>query len=153
MTKYIPELTDIVLEEIPGKVTLAVEITNCRGNCPGCHTPLLRTDAGVELTEDAIDSLIASNFGVNCFLFLGEGADRDSLLRLASHIRRSHPGVETAIYSGRPEVEPDFYELFDYVKTGPYIEALGPLNSRTTNQRLYYHGEDITSVFWRKKLD
>lgn len=27
--------------------------------------------------------------------------------------------------------------IFDYVKTGPWIEALGPLTSTTTNQRLY----------------
>jgi len=26
---------------------------------------------------------------------------------------------------------------FDYVKTGPYLEALGGLNKKTTNQRLY----------------
>ena len=34
MIKYIPELTDIVLEEIPDKVTRAVEISNCRGSPP-----------------------------------------------------------------------------------------------------------------------
>ena len=40
--------------------------------------------------------------------------------------------------------------LFDYVKVGPYKKEFGPLNERTTNQRLYYHREDITSRFWRK---
>ena len=50
MIKYIPELTDIVLEEIPDKVTLAVEITNCQGSCPGCHSPFLKQDIGEELT-------------------------------------------------------------------------------------------------------
>ena len=150
MLKYIPSLTDTVIEEIPRRVTLAVEITNCRGNCPGCHSPFLRRDIGEELTEQIIDALIADNFGINCFLFLGEGSDPDALLRLARHIKSAHPGMETAVYSGREHVEDTFFEVFDYVKVGPYVESLGPLNKDTTNQRLYYHRQDITSYFWEK---
>lgn len=153
MIKYIPELTDIVLEEIPDKVTLAVEISNCRGSCIGCHSPFLKQDIGVELTPDAVDRLIADNFGVNCFLLLGEGKDPEALLRIAEHLRVHHPDLERAVYSGRPEVEPEIYAAFDYVKVGPYVAELGPLNERTTNQRLYHHGEDITFRFWHKGLD
>lgn len=151
MIKYLPGLTDVVLEEIPDKVTLAVEITNCQGSCPGCHSPFLRRDIGEELTEAALDRMIEDNFGVNCLLFLGEGNDPAALLRLASHLRRAWPGLETALYSGRQEVETELMAAFDYVKVGPYIEDLGPLNENTTNQRLYHRGEDITSRFWRKK--
>jgi anaerobic ribonucleoside-triphosphate reductase activating protein len=151
MLKYIPSLTDTVIEEIPHRVTLAVEISNCRGNCPGCHSPFLREDIGEELTPAIVDKLIADNFGINCFLFLGEGKDPEALLALARHIKSSYPGIETAVYSGREKVEDSFYEVFDYVKVGPYIESRGPLNNPDTNQRLYYHGKDITSVFWRKK--
>ena len=150
MIKYIPSLTDTVIEEIPDRVTLAVEISNCRGNCPGCHSPFLRDDIGEELTAAAIDKLLDDNFGINCFLFLGEGSDSAALLNLARHIKSAHPGVETAVYSGREKVEEDFFAVFDYVKTGPYIEARGPLNNRNTNQRLYYHGADITSRFWKR---
>ena len=153
MIKYIPELTDIVLEEIPDKVTLAVEISNCRGSCPGCHSPFLKRDIGEELTPAVVDKLIADNFGVNCFLLLGEGRDKDALLRIAAHLRERHPGIERAVYSGRPEVEPEIYAAFDYVKVGPYIAECGPLNERTTNQRMYYHGEDITPRFWHKGID
>ena len=150
MLKYIPSLTDTVIEEIPDRVTLAVEITNCRGNCPGCHSPFLRDDIGEELTEAIIDKLLSDNFGINCFLFLGEGSDSAALLKLARHIKRSWPAVETAVYSGRESVDQEFYDVFDYVKTGPYMEARGPLNSRNTNQRMFYHGEDITSRFWKR---
>ena len=153
MIKYVPELTDIVLEEIPDKVTLAVEISNCRGSCPGCHTPFLQQDLGEELTPAVVDALIASNFGVNCFLLLGEGKDKDALLRIAEHLRKAHPGIERAVYSGRTEVEPEIYAAFDYVKVGPYIAERGPLNKPTTNQRLYHHGEDITARFWHRGLD
>ena len=153
MIKYIPELTDIVLEEIPDKVTLAVEITNCQGSCPGCHSPFLKLDIGEELTPAVVDRLIADNYGVNCFLLLGEGKDLQALLGIAEHLRKAHPELERAVYSGRVAVEPEIYEAFDYVKVGPYIAARGPLNSPTTNQRLYHHGEDITARFWHKGLE
>lgn len=62
-------MTSVVMEEIPDKVTLAVDISNCTGLCEGCHSPFLRTDIGLELTPERVESMLADNFGVNCFLF------------------------------------------------------------------------------------
>ena len=138
MIKYVPKMTSVVLEEIPDRVSLAVDISNCRGNCVGCHSPFLKLDIGEELTPAIVDALIADNFGVNCFLFLGEGRDPEALLALAAHIRSAHPAMEIALYSGREEVEPAIWDAFDYVKVGPYRPECGPLNERTTNQRLYH---------------
>lgn len=151
MIKYIPELTDVVLEEVPDRVTLAVEIPNCQGSCPGCHSSFLKLDLGKELTAAEADRLVEDNFGVNCFLFLGEGNDHEALMELAAHLRAAHPDLELALYSGRQEVEEEIYEAFDFVKVGPYVEALGPLSEASTNQRMYYHREDITSRFWHKQ--
>ena len=162
MIKYVPEMTSVVMEEIPDMVTLAVDISNCTGLCEGCHSPFLRKDVGVELTSAVIDKLLADNFGVNCFLFLGEGNDREALMSVASYIRTAYPAVSLAIYSGRENVEDDIYALFDYVKVGPYRPDCGPLNSTTTNQRLYrvsHHDgqcrftlQDITSRFWHRHV-
>lgn len=153
MIKYVPSMTSVVLEEIPERVSLAVDISHCRGNCPGCHSPFLKEDIGEELTEDVIDTLVAGNYGVNCFLFLGEGRDPERLVRLASHVRSK--GLEVALYSGRDAVEDAYWEVFDYIKLGPYVEALGPLDNPGTNQRLFKvtkkGREDITATFWRKK--
>ena len=140
MIKYVPEMTSVVMEEIPDRVSLAVEISNCRGNCLGCHSPFLRKDIGRELTADIIDRLVADNFGVNCFLFLGEGRDPEALLDLADHVRSK--GLLAAVYSGREEVEEVFWDHFDYIKLGPYRPECGPLNSPTTNQRLYRRSEE-----------
>ena len=150
MIKYVPELTDVVLEEIPDRVTLSVEISNCQGNCIGCHSPFLKKDLGKELTPEVIDALLKDNFGVNCFLLLGEGSDPEALRDVGRYLESAYPKLERALYSGREEVEDDLMSLFDYVKVGPYKKEFGPLNERTTNQRLYYHREDITSRFWRK---
>lgn len=162
MIKYVPEMTSVVMEEIPDMVTLAVDISNCTGLCEGCHSPFLRKDVGAELTPAVIDKLLADNFGVNCFLFLGEGNDREALMSVASYIRTAYPAVSLAIYSGRENVEDDIYALFDYVKVGPYRPDCGPLNSTTTNQRLYrvsHHDgqcrftlQDITSRFWHRHV-
>ena len=151
MIKYVPSLTDVVLEEIPHRVSLAVEISNCRGNCIGCHSPFLKKDLGDELTAEAVEKLLKTNFGVNCFLFLGEGNDPEALKAIAYYLRSSHPELELALYSGRESGEDELFEIFDFVKVGPYIKEFGPLNEKTTNQRLYYHRADITSSFWRKK--
>ncbi len=145
-------MTSVVLEEIPDRVSLAVDISGCRGNCVGCHSPFLKQDIGEELTSAVLDSLVADNYGVNCFLFLGEGSDAPALLSLARHARSL--GLEVALYSGRESVEPAFWEVFDYIKLGPYKADCGPLNNPATNQRLYHvvagRREDITSRFWHK---
>ena len=69
MIKYAPDDTSVVFEEIPDEITLAVNISNCQHNCPGCHSPYLRMDFGEELTETAIDELIKKNSGITCFCF------------------------------------------------------------------------------------
>jgi len=135
MIKFVPEMTSVVMEEIPDRVTLAVDISNCRGNCVDCHSPFLKEDIGEELTPEIISRLVAENYGVDCFLFLGEGRDPDRLLELASHVRSL--GLVPALYSGRREVDGSYWESFDYVKIGPYLPEQGPLNDPRTNQRLY----------------
>lgn len=160
MIKYVPEMTSVVIEEIPDEVTLAVDISECQGNCVGCHSPFLKESVGEELTESVIDRLAADNYGLTCFLFLGEGRDYPTLLSLAEHVRSL--GLKPALYSGRVEVEDEFFDVFDYVKVGPYLSEYGPLDSRTTNQRLYAVSRgadgkrtlsDITYRFWRKGID
>lgn len=152
----------VTFEEIPTEVTLSLAISNCCGTCPGCHSPELRGDNGVELTEEVLDALIQKNSGISCVLFLGEGKSPSDLIKLADRVR-NHWKLSVALYSGRECIEDDLWEHFDYVKIGPYVESLGPLNKVTTNQRLYRYSpwfsdvscghkgwRDITLMFWRK---
>ena len=153
----------VVFEEIPDEITLGVNISNCTHNCPGCHSPYLRENIGELLDFKAVDELIEKNSGITCFLFLGEGNDLGSLIELIDYIKRKYPKLKVGVYSGRKAVAEDYYwKNLDYLKIGPYIESLGPLNSPTTNQRLWKHDRtivnpnftwiDITNRFWTKKV-
>lgn len=166
MIKYIPEDTSVVFSEIPDEIALAINISNCPHRCPGCHSPYLQGDCGEELTHEALDSLINSNKGITCVAFMGEGNDLEGILELGRHTQTRH-SLKVAIYCGSNDAPADFWRDFDYIKVGPYIEELGPINHATTNQRLYrrkkagilpevvinglyrYGWEDITNRFWR----
>lgn len=147
---------DIVFQEFPDEVTLAVNLSGCPCQCPGCHSQYLWGDVGETLDWQRLASII-DRYGTNitCVALMGGDADPESVMGLMTMVRRTYPDLHTGWYSGRQDLPEGFRpECFDYVKLGPWIEALGPLKSRTTNQRLYrYHAdgsrEDITHRFWR----
>ena len=149
---------DVVFQEIPGEVTLALNLSNCPCHCPGCHSPHLAEDIGEPLDEQLLDSLIEKYSGlITCVCFMGGDADPQEVARLAEYIFNHQ--LKTAWYSGRQYTPETFtYNLspFTFIKFGPYIESLGGLKSPTTNQRLYKRvgdeWQDITSSFWRKNL-
>ena len=135
---------DIVCQEIPDEVTLAVNISCCPNRCPGCHSPWLWGDEGELMTEDFLDALIGRYASaITCFCFMGGDADPFEIQRLAFWIIDRFPGIRTAWYSGRQEL-PDGFDLrsMNYIKLGPYIEELGGLKSPTTNQVFYVVGQD-----------
>ena len=43
---------DIVFQEIPDEVTLAINLSNCPNRCKGCHSPHLLENVGESLTEE-----------------------------------------------------------------------------------------------------
>ena len=48
---------DLVFQEIPDEVTLALNISNCPNRCDGCHSPYLMEDVGAILGENALAAL------------------------------------------------------------------------------------------------
>lgn len=130
---------DIVFQEIPNEVTLAVNLSGCPHRCKGCHSPHLQQNKGEELDEEVLSDLLRSyEHSITCFCFMGGDAHADEVCRLASYVRIGWKGkLKTAWYSGNSYLHPMAAGCFDYVKTGPYLEALGGLNKKTTNQRLY----------------
>ena len=153
---------EITFAEVPDEITLCINISNCPCHCKGCHSPYLAEDIGEELTWDSLHKLISSNEGITCVAFMGGDSSPKEVNHLASIVRACH-NLKTAWYSGVQTLSKYIYIWnFSYIKLGPYIEELGPLNSRTTNQRMYkvvytyyddgtsgYELEDITNKFWK----
>ena len=161
--------TEVVFEEIPDEVTLAVNITNCQFRCPGCHSSYLREDIGHELNFKAIDELIEKNDGITCFCFMGEGNDPKALMNDILYIKEKYPHIKIGLYSGdnipthligdaHTNGNVDFMNSVTYYKIGPYIKEMGPLNKKTTNQKMFkitkigdyqWDVDDITDRFWK----
>ncbi len=152
---------DIVFQEVPDEVSLAINITGCPNHCEGCHSPHLWEDTGRLLDEDVLDRIIG-RYGnlITCVCLMGGDAEPEEVVRLLRRVR-THTNLKTAWYSGRDKL-PDFVnmmhcnmvetvqctvstgvpmlslqDIFNYIKLGPYIPEKGGLKSKTTNQRIY----------------
>ena len=145
---------DIVFQDVPGEVTLSLNLSQCPNHCPGCHSPMLQDDIGFPLDDVLLDGLI-DRYGrdITCVCFMGGDGEPDEIMRLADRVHARN--LKTAWYSGRQLLPRCFRsDSLDFVKVGPYIESKGPLPSPDTNQRMYRveNGElmDITMSFRKK---
>jgi anaerobic ribonucleoside-triphosphate reductase activating protein len=151
---------NIVFQEVPNEVTLAVNLSNCPNRCSGCHSPYLQEDTGKTLDESVIDTLLAKYGGaVTCLCFMGGDAEPSEVEKLCDYIKKvSETRLKTAWYSGKPNL-PDNFDTanLDYLKLGPYIESLGGLDVPTSNQRFYKIVNrkliDATELFYKKKIN
>ena len=130
---------DVVFQEVPDEVTLAINLSNCPHRCPGCHSPQLQDNIGKELDEAALSRLIkVYENAITCICFMGGDASADEVMALAAYVRENWNGaIKTAWYSGNQSLNEKGLPLFDFIKVGPYVESLGGLNRETSNQRLY----------------
>ena len=145
---------EVGFREIPNKVTLLINISNCPNHCVGCHSPELRTNIGTELTNDEFLRILKENDGVNCVCFMGEGRDLPRLIEIIKLSKETQPFLETALYTGSDEFDETVFEgKLNYLKIGHYDDKYGPLDKPTTNQRLYRlvdgRRDDITELFWK----
>lgn len=150
---------EITFAEVPDEISLCINLTNCPHTCKGCHSPWLREDAGTPLTYTELKRLIKRNTGISCVCFMGGDKEPWEVVRLAKLIREDYKNLKTAWYSGSTEI-PEHQNQFNFIKFGPYIEELGPLTSKTTNQRMVeynlstelgpsWYMRDITYKFWK----
>lgn len=155
MLKYVDTL--VSFQEIPDEISLCINISNCPNNCPGCHSAYLKDDIGTPLTYTELMRILKDIRGITCVCFMGGDKEPWEIQRLAQFVKEK--GLKVAWYSGKQELHEDIrLANFDYVKLGPYVEELGPLTSRTTNQVMYKIDHladrpfvvDITSRFWKK---
>lgn len=131
---------DVVFQEIPDEVTLAINLSNCPHKCVGCHSPHLRNDIGEQLNQTTLSELLDKySNAVTCVCFMGGDADPNEVCLMADFVRNiSDNKLKTAWYSGFNTLNDSIFNRnFDYIKLGEYVEKLGGLDKKTTNQRLY----------------
>ena len=162
MLKYLN--TQVTFSEVPDEITLCINITGCKIGCKNCHSPYLAEDIGEPLIYkdthnnrtvincNPLSELIEANKGITCVCLMG-GDSNPEYINILGKTIKCHK-LKSAWYSGKQELSKDInLEFFDFIKLGPYIEELGPLNSKTTNQRFYKVNEkeliDITNLFWK----
>lgn len=145
---------DIVFQEVPNEVSLAINLAACPNGCKGCHSPYLQQDIGEVLNEEVLDKLLNKyQDAITCVCFMGGDADAKSVEYLSHFVKNKKDNrLKTAWYSGRATLPKSCYlQVFDYLKLGPYIEKYGGLDKPTTNQRFYKiedgKMEDRTSLF------
>ncbi|MEA4935815.1 MAG: anaerobic ribonucleoside-triphosphate reductase activating protein [Paludibacter sp.] len=148
---------NIVFQEVPGEVTLAINISGCPNCCKGCHSPYLQEDKGDELNENVIADLLAKyGNAITCVCFMGGDNDPLAVEQLSRNIRKmTNSRLKTAWYSGKSKLPEHYFAgSFDYIKLGPYNEKLGGLDAPSGNQRFYKVKdglmEDMTDSFTKR---
>ena len=147
--------TMVTFTEVPDEISLCINITNCPCHCKNCSEPWLADNIGAELDWIRLNFLIKKNPHITCICFMGGDSDYQSVYDLTKEIKRFYPNLKVAIYSGRQEMNYLIEDIMDYYKVGPWIEELGGLNKKTSNQKLYKKENnewvDITYRLWEKE--
>lgn len=141
--------------EVPGEISLTLSMTGCPGECEGCHSPHLRDEGrGDVVTHRYLYEAVLGCMGnATCVTFLGGDWD-PTISWFIVYLRSFFPELKFCLYSGLDKIDREIMMHLDYLKLGPYVKALGPLSSPTTNQRMYVVKggcitDDITDLFWR----
>lgn len=159
MMKYV--CSEVVFQELPDEITLAINISGCPIRCPDCHSKYLWEDVGEVLTTEVLESLINKNPGITAICFMGGDSDTNEIINLAKYVKLNNLAV--GWYSGKQTVPNEVLNnlrYFDYIKVGPYIKEKGPINNKNTNQILFevclvnklnnkYLLKNITYKFWK----
>lgn len=124
----------VVLQEVPGEVSLCFSISGCPLRCKGCHSPFLWKEGnGTELTSKDYQKYLDQYAGLaSCVLFMGGEWHPETLVKYLGQARKQ--GYRTCLYTGADQVPQKILEHLTYVKTGKWDQDLGGLDSKTTNQ-------------------
>ena len=131
----------ITTQDVPDELALAISISGCQLHCPHCHSAFTWDPKfGEILTDELMETLIKKNKYASCVLFYGGEWQLERLLELIQ-IAKNH-NLKVCLYTGLildeiKATKPKLLEVLDYIKVGRYIEELGGLYKKTTNQKFF----------------
>ena len=151
MTPLMYKGYSVVFQEVPGEVSLAINISGCQHHCPDCHSKYLWSNEGAAFLKRDLGSIIDKYDGlITCVCF--RGGDHN-IVELSCHANKiKERGLKTCLYTGYDFDEIKYKDGFtslikhlDFLKTGRYISEYGNLSTPTTNQRFFEikYNEDI----------
>ena len=141
----------IVFQEVPGEISLALSISGCPFKCPGCHSsetwsPVYGEVLDIDVLLDKYAELIT------CVVFYGGEWQSVELQENLCKVKAR--GLKTCLYTGSNKPIRSLLPHLDFIKVGRWIQSYGGLGSPTTNQRLYRVDggvlEDLTHLFMEK---
>ncbi len=126
----------IVFQEVPNEISLALLIGGCPMKCPGCHSShSWSKNVGKSLGPEEFESLLNQyKEYISCVVFLGGEWEPEVLtkhLDFSSNLK-----LKTCLYTGLEleDVSPKILDSLTYIKCGPFKKEFGGLKSPRTNQ-------------------
>lgn len=142
---------DVVFQEVPGEISLALSVAGCPLRCPGCHSPELWVEkGGSELTGAILSGLIDRYKGmITCVLFFGGEWREKELCELLDLVVSR--GLKSCLYTGEDAVPEGIERRLTFLKTGRWAPSLGGLDQKSTNQifKEVETGKLLNHLFWR----
>lgn len=126
----------IVFQEHPEFVSLGLWMSGCPNKCPGCHSKELWENTGEVINEQKLIGML-NNYGqfIDNVIYFGGEWEKSELLKFLKLTKEK--GLKRTLWTGLEVIDEDIKAEVDFLKTGPYIEALGDLRSPTTNQKYF----------------
>ena len=130
----------LTTQEIPWMLHTSFYVAGCTRNCPECswNTAEFSKEKPYELTEELYRKVLnKTRDWIKGVVFLGGEWDEPNLVKFLKIAIKEY-GYETCLYTGCDTIEEIPKGILDnltYIKIGHYDKDLGPLTSKTTNQR------------------
>ncbi len=124
----------VVLQEVPGEISLCFYISGCSMQCEGCHSPFLWKEGnGSILTADIYKSILNQYKNLaTCVLFMGGEWHQKELISMLLLAKGHH--YKTCLYTGEDLISEDIKTHLTFLKTGKWQQEVGGLESSITNQ-------------------
>lgn len=129
---------NIVFQEVPDEVSLAINVTGCPHHCEGCHSSFLWKYQGNYIGDD-LDVLMKKYKGlITCVCLFGGDQNIEDLKEILIRIKNKYK-LKTCLYSGLDDMQPlnELLNYLDYIKIGSFKKDLGGLDNKKTNQKFY----------------
>ena len=125
----------VVLQEVPGEISLCFSISGCNLHCEGCHSPFLWKEGnGNLLTENVYTSLLNKYKNLaTCVLFMGGEWHEEELINMLQIAKKQD--LKTCLYTGEDFISEAIKTELTFLKTGKWEQKLGGLEKNNTNQK------------------